>query len=152
MSEATTPPAGERERPPARDYSRDENGRPHPPEVLAELDRLRAKVIAEKGFDPAALPDPPAPPPLPDLLEALAEAARLHPEVRFGQLVCILASDVNVHGYRPDVWDVEDAYLLDAARRHLASVDWDAAAALAATHPARDLRPADRPEPRQAAA
>lgn len=49
-----------------------------------------------------------------ELLEALAEIARRHPDWRLGQLMA------NVAGWASEnVWDVEDEQLLEAARVHL---------------------------------
>jgi hypothetical protein len=49
-----------------------------------------------------------------DLLIALTELSRRYPNWRFGQLVANVAGWADV-----DVWDVEDAQLLAAARSHL---------------------------------
>jgi hypothetical protein len=49
-----------------------------------------------------------------ELFEALVELAKRYPEWRVGQLVANVAGWVDV-----DVWDVEDAELLAAARSHL---------------------------------
>jgi hypothetical protein len=50
----------------------------------------------------------------PDLLAAIAELGRRYPDWRLGQLVA------NVAGWADqEIWDVEDAQLLEAARLHL---------------------------------
>lgn len=49
-----------------------------------------------------------------ELLRALAELGHRYPNWRFGQLVSNVAGWADV-----DVWDVEDAQLLAAARMHL---------------------------------
>ena len=49
-----------------------------------------------------------------DLLAAVAELCRKYPDWRLGQLIA------NIAGWTDqDVWDVEDAQLLEAARAHL---------------------------------
>ena len=55
-----------------------------------------------------------------ELVETLAEIARLSPDLRIGQLVCNLA---NLAGDRPlKLWDAEDADLLPTARRLAAAL------------------------------
>ena len=94
-----------------------------PPELAAEMDRIRERCIRERGFDPAALPDPPPDPPPEDLLEALAEVKRRCPDLRFGQMIGLLTDQIDVRGWRPEVVDIDDGYLLEGARKYLAMLD-----------------------------
>ncbi len=55
-----------------------------------------------------------------ELIEAIAELARLTPELRVGQLVCNLANLSNDHPL--DLWDAEDEQLLPVARRLTAAL------------------------------
>lgn len=53
-----------------------------------------------------------------ELLHSIAALCERYPHWRFGQLVA------NVAGWSDrDVWDVEDAQLLDAVRSHLLQID-----------------------------
>jgi hypothetical protein len=52
-----------------------------------------------------------------EVFQLLAELARRYPEWRLGQLVSNVAGWADV-----DVWDVEDAQLVSAARLHLEAI------------------------------
>ena len=53
-----------------------------------------------------------------ELLEQLRQMRQLHPEWRFGQMVCNLAFWAR-GAEASSVWDVEDSELMEAARSHL---------------------------------
>lgn len=57
-----------------------------------------------------------------DLLEALEELGKRHPEMRFGQLVANAAYWAK-GPERSAVWEVEDEELIEAIRRHLSAED-----------------------------
>ena len=95
----------------------------HPPEVRAELARVRELCVRENGYDPAALPDPPPVPPVEDLLAALRDVSERQPDLRFGQLIGLLTDRVEVRGRRPAVADVDDGHLLEAAREYTKLLD-----------------------------
>jgi len=53
-----------------------------------------------------------------DILKVLAELSDIVPEVRFGQLIANL-SYLSRGLSNESIWDMEDAELLEAARKHL---------------------------------
>ena len=104
--------------------------------MAALLATLRQQIREEYGCEPEDLPEPPEPPPKEELLAALTELWDMRGTMRFGQLMAMLVSSAEPTGKRPqDLYGIEDAYLLDAIRSHLAY----------AARPARS-------EPRKAAA
>ena len=95
----------------------------HPPEVHAELARVRELCVREHGYDPSTLPAPPPDPPVEVLLAALREIAERQPDLRFGQMIGLLTDRVEVQGWRPAVVDVDDGYLIQAAKEYIKFLD-----------------------------
>ena len=75
-----------------------------------------------------------------EILRALEEVGRQHPDMRFGQLVCMLAHQARGVA-RSATYDVEDLELLAAAREHLGSCPKCRGNESEATGPDRVARP-----------